>query len=179
MFTNSRCFSLWLDHLHSLPLPLSTPTSTSDRCCTSLPLPNPPFLFDIFWLFAVMRNQVIFRKLEEQETRALQGSQVFLSTHHCILYHRSSSCVCLFLFFLFPSTIPYCKENGPFEKLSTPTSNPKLVQSYLSYINGDFTLDDDSSILQHTGSEASSVFPPHLPQFDQRPLMRRLTPESL
>jgi len=120
-FTNLRCFHTSIPYLYLyLHLYISSPSL------------NPFFLFDIFWLFAVLRNQVIFRKLEEQETRTLRRVRSIPSAHHCILSHRSSSCVCLFFSITFHN--PPLK--GKWSLGNPSTSSPKIVQSHFSYING-------------------------------------------
>ena len=112
-FTNLRCFHTSTPYLYLYLYTLS-------------PSPSPFFLFGIFWLFAVLRNQVIFRKLEEQETRTLR---MVRSIPPCTYYHTVLPPASAY-FFLFPPL------KGKWSLGNPSTSNPKIVQSHFSYING-------------------------------------------
>ena len=117
-FTNLRCFHPSIPYLY-LCLYLCTPS----------PSPNLFFLFDIFWLFAVLRNQVIFRKLEEQETRTLR---MVRSIPLCTYYHTVLPPASAYFFYFLPQS----PLKGKWSLGNPSTSNPKIVQSHFAYING-------------------------------------------
>lgn len=122
-------------HIYFLPLPLSASTPTY---CTPSPSPSPFFLFDIFRLFAVLRNQVIFRKLEVEPCRVHSLSL-------CTSLHIITSFFLLpLLIFLFPSTIPPLQGKWSLGKTPDPPAL-ELFNHIFRILMEQFTVDNISS----------------------------------
>jgi|SRR5258706_1206610 len=125
--------------------PYHTSTSTSTSAHSS-PSPNPFFLFDIFWLFAVLRNQVIFRKLEEQETRTLCRVH---SISLCTSLHTITPFFLLRLLIFFYSLLqfPIARKMVLWKPRRPPTL--KLFNHIFRILMEPFTVDNTLQHLQH------------------------------